>query len=106
MKTQSFFCCCVPECSFYPEYNSSLTVRTLTCNRLSHCLFDFDCPDFKIYEQEKYNYQEFNFLNLMHNKKMPSYETSHDIAMTRNGIKIICRPFTPEHHLKQDPTKP
>jgi len=49
MKTQSFFCCCVPECSFYPEYNSSLTVRTLTCNRLSHCLFDFDCPDFKIY---------------------------------------------------------
>jgi predicted transcriptional regulator len=24
----------------------SLRIETLTCNKLSHCLFDFECPDF------------------------------------------------------------
>lgn len=33
----------------------SLRIETLTCNKLSHCLFDFECPDFdEQYENEKY----------------------------------------------------
>ena len=35
--------------SFY-----SLKIETITCNKLSHCLFDFDCPNFDQYQNEKY----------------------------------------------------
>ena len=38
---------------------SRLQVKSLTCDKLSHCLFDFDCPTLEMYEKEKYNYQEF-----------------------------------------------
>lgn len=37
----------------------SLNIKTLTCDKLSHCLFDFDCADLNVYERETYNYQEF-----------------------------------------------
>ena len=30
----------------------SLIVRTLTCSKLTHCLFDFDCKDLNVYEDE------------------------------------------------------
>jgi len=31
----------------YVEHSTvNLRVETITCNKLSHCLFDFDCPDF------------------------------------------------------------
>ena len=52
----------------FNRYESQLVVRTLTCNKLSHCLFDFDCADFNVYEQESYNYQEFLFRNLRHHQ--------------------------------------
>ncbi len=37
-----------------------LELKTLTCDKLSHCLFDFDCVDLNVYERETYNYQEFS----------------------------------------------
>ena len=46
----------MPRCRMFNRYESQLVVRTLTCNKLSHCLFDFDCADFNVYEQESYNY--------------------------------------------------
>ena len=58
----------MPRCRMFNRYESQLVVRTLTCNKLSHCLFDFDCADFNVYEQESYNYQEFLFRNLRHHQ--------------------------------------
>jgi len=40
-----------------------LSLKTLTCDKLSHCLFDFDCVDLNIYEKEFYNYQEITLDN-------------------------------------------
>lgn len=41
---------CLSKCfsSFvYQEHHTvNLKIETITCNKLSHCLFDFDCPDF------------------------------------------------------------
>ena len=58
--------CFVPRCRMFNRFDSQLIIRTLTCNKLSHCLFDFDCEDFNVYEQETYNYQEMLFKNLRH----------------------------------------
>ena len=54
-------CPLIPSMSFYHNYSSNLVVRALTCNKLSHCLFDFDCVDFNAYQDEQYNYQDFMF---------------------------------------------
>jgi hypothetical protein len=33
---------------------------SLTCNKLSHCLYDFDCPSFdKVYKNEKYSFKKY-----------------------------------------------
>lgn len=53
-------------------------MRSLTCDKLSHCLFDFDCNDLNIYERETYNYQEFALENLRNGKSDHSEEVSHD----------------------------
>jgi hypothetical protein len=45
-------CPLIPSISFYQNYSSHLIVRALTCNKLSHCLFDFDCVDFNAYQDE------------------------------------------------------
>lgn len=42
-------------------HNFSLKIEAITCNKLSHCLFDFDCPDFAAYENEKYEHSTFKF---------------------------------------------
>ena len=43
-------------------YLNSLRVETVTCNKLSHCLFDFDCEDFaSAYENEQYEHDQFLF---------------------------------------------
>ena len=77
----------------FSRYESRLVVRTLTCNKLSHCLFDFDCADFNIYEQESYNYQEFLFKNLRHHQYIPPRQEPSDWLMTREGIKVTCTPI-------------
>ena len=84
--------CSFPVCRMYYRYDSNLTVRTLTCNKLSHCLFDFDCADFNIYEQESYNYQEFVFRNMRHHQHFPLELPPSDFLMTRDGNKICCEP--------------
>lgn len=52
---------CFPSCfTNEKEYTCDLVMCTLTCNKLSHCLYDFDCPSFdKTYKNEKYQYQKF-----------------------------------------------
>lgn len=60
-----FKCCCpssqrgLTQTGNGQGQTSKLEIRTLTCDKLSHCLFDFDCLDLNIYEKELYNYQEF-----------------------------------------------
>lgn len=51
-----------------------LEIKTLTCDKLSHCLFDFDCVDLNVYERETYNYQEFSLDSL---GALPSDKTSN-----------------------------
>lgn len=46
-------------------------MRTLTCDKLSHCLFDFDCLDLNIYEKEQYNFQEYSSDHLKLNTSAP-----------------------------------
>ena len=82
-----------PTCRVFKKFDSNLIVRTLTCNKLSHCLFDFDCADFNIYEQESYNYQEFLFKNLRHHQYIEQNKPPSDFLMTRDGIKITCTPI-------------
>ena len=59
----------------------------MTCNKLSHCLFDFDCQDFNTqYETEKYFHQEFNFENILHSVEEPSLLTSLDVSFHRKEM--------------------
>ena len=55
---------CFPMCfkdSQGSEYTADLSIFALTCNKLSHCLFDFDCPDYdKVYKKEIYKFDQFS----------------------------------------------
>jgi len=77
----------------FQRHTSTLIVRTLTCNKLSHCLFDFDCADFNVYEAESYNYQDFFFKNLNHHQFIPLNTPPSDFLMSRDGIKVTCQPI-------------
>jgi len=70
----------------------SLTIRTLTCNKLSHCLFDFDCPDFSMYEHEKYQFVEFKYHDLVSSKRHSPSQTDCDriLLRDRTGINVQC----------------
>ena len=72
----------------------------MTCNKLSHCLFDFDCADFNVYEQEQYNYQEFFFKKLQYHQYVQRDIQPEDIMMTREGIMVYCTPFSQMRKLK------
>lgn len=87
-KASNFF----PRCICSTSYSSNLTVRTLTCNKLSHCLFDFDCPDLSCYEHEKYQFVEFKYDKLTSNMQTGVSETICDRVMLRdrNGINVQC----------------
>ena len=53
-------CCCLvgylPQLQLVKQHQVNLKIETLTCNKLSHCLFDFDCADFSQYDAEKYEH--------------------------------------------------
>ena len=79
--------CPYPKC--YSQHVSTLTVRTLTCNKLSHCLFDFDCADFSEYKEEHYNYQEFVYKSskqrsMLHDQRQPEHLTTMDTILVRD----------------------
>lgn len=80
----------MPKCKCYTQTSSALTIRTLTCNKLSHCLFDFDCPDFSMYEQEKYMPVEFKYEDLVSSEFFKNTETVCDriILRDRTGINV------------------
>ena len=90
-----------PRINLYRRYNSTFTLRTLTCNRLSHCLFDFDCPDLSIYEQEQYNYQEFMYKTnarsinqsggMVHDTYASAGATFNDTFVMRKDLRIQCK---------------
>jgi len=67
---------------------SSLKIETITCNKLSHCLFDFDCPDFSQYENEKYDHQVFKFHSLFSNQNEPKMLSLLDLSFFRDQMKI------------------
>ena len=66
----------------------SLIVRTLTCSKLTHCLFDFDCKDLNVYEDEQYNFQEFNYRDCVHNKFQATSTTTNDRKSTQFSFDI------------------
>jgi len=53
-------------------------VQVLTCDKLSHCLFDFDCVDLNVYEKESYNYDYFEIKDLRSSQEDNSESTTHD----------------------------
>ena len=66
-----------------------LKIETITCNKLSHCLFDFDCPDFNSqYENEKYKHEEFELKNVVLPGKESELLSLLDIALIRNEMEI------------------
>lgn len=87
---------------FFNQWSGALTVRTLTCNKLSHCLFDFDCPDFNVYEQEQYQAQEFSFKDFVHHQHLPRTAPMKDYLMTRDGIMIHITSFEELRKLKRN----
>ena len=67
----------------------NLRVETLTCNKLSHCLFDFDCPDFnQQYENEVYRHHTFKFKNLVDFGQEPDLLTQLDLSLTRDNMDV------------------
>ena len=63
--------------------NSWLFFKALTCDKLSHCLFDFDCENLDIYDKEVYNYQEIIIGSLEGNSEADSQETLEDSTLFR-----------------------
>ena len=53
-------------------------MQVLTCDKLSHCLFDFDCADLNVYEKEQYNYDYFEIKHLKTTADDDSELTTHD----------------------------
>jgi hypothetical protein len=59
-------------------FNYSVQVQVLTCDKLSHCLFDFDCVDLNVYEKEQYNYDYFEIKDMRSTGEEDSENTTHD----------------------------
>lgn len=55
-----------------------MQVKALTCDKLSHCLFDFDCVDLNIYERETYNFDQFEINNLVFTGLESPETATHD----------------------------
>lgn len=68
--------------------NYRLRIEAITCNKLSHCLFDFDCPDFTQYENEKYEHFSTKFQNLYANQDEPKMLSLLDKSFYRDYMKL------------------
>ena len=81
-------CCLGPKASGNGSV-LGLKIETITCNKLSHCLFDFDCPDFNSqYENEKYKHEEFEFKKVVMPGKESELLSLLDICLIRNEMDI------------------
>ncbi len=63
-----------------------MQVQVLTCDKLSHCLFDFDCVDLNVYEKESYNYDYFEIKDLRSSQEDNSESTTHDSKLMRYNL--------------------
>jgi hypothetical protein len=93
IKASQPFCACLPVPKVVKTRSSKLCLRTLTCDKLSHCQFDFDCPDFAEYYNEKYHYQEFTFIpsetrNMIHDPTAPESATSEDTILYVDKVRV------------------
>ena len=83
---------------FYFNFNLfyfSLKIETITCNKLSHCLFDFDCPNFDQYENEKYQHQIFKYYNLTSSSNELKMLSINDMSLFRKDMIITQDPNEP-----------
>ncbi|CDW85377.1 fha domain [Stylonychia lemnae] len=80
-----------------------LNIKTLTCDKLSHCLFDFDCVDLNVYERETYNYQEFTLNALGQQEDQNQLKTTDDIAIMVEGTKITMDNYTESNNYLSNP---
>lgn len=73
----------------------SLKIETITCNKLSHCLFDFDCANFDQYENEKYQHQVFKYYNLTSSSNELKMLSINDMSLYRKEMAITQEPNDP-----------
>ena len=85
-------CCCFSKCFSKMQYTQlhhlTFRIEAVTCNKLSHCLFDFDCPNFDQYENEKYEFQHFKFQNLYSCTNETKLLTLMDLSIYRDEMKL------------------
>ena len=77
-----------------------MQVQALTCDKLSHCLFDFDCVDLNVYEKEQYNYDYFEIKDLRSGPEDTSETTTHDsnhLDSFLMRLVVLCR--SQVHHV-------
>ena len=67
-------------------------MKTLTCDKLSHCLFDFDCADLNVYERETYNYQEFTIDDI----KTSEPQSQDNVSNDSNSVPFTFQLLLPE----------
>ena len=67
----------------------SVQVQVLTCDKLSHCLFDFDCVDLNVYEKEQYNYDYFEIKDLISTGELSSETTTHDSKIKSSHFLVV-----------------
>lgn len=91
-KSFPCFSKCFPSFNYQQHYTVNLRVETITCNKLSHCLFDFDCPDFNAqYENEKYEHHVFKTKNLISNANEPKILSLLDQQFQRDDMMVTVR---------------
>ena len=73
---------------FFLKHFYSLRIEAITCNKLSHCLFDFDCPDFGQYENEKYEHFSSKFTNLYASEDEPKILSLIDKSYYRDYMQL------------------
>ena len=97
MSSCSIFKSCFPQYFKNPDIDDlsfDLVMYSLTCNKISHCLFDFDCPDFeKVYKNERYKFDQFRLsnlrtVNLSNNDKFQKH-FCHQASQTLNDTNMI-----------------
>lgn len=76
-------------------------MQVLTCDKLSHCLFDFDAADLNIYEKETYNYDYFEIKELRSGPEDTSDLTSHDGKKSIINIHTVVLYRSQVHHVSQ-----
>lgn len=77
-----------------------MQVQALTCDKLSHCLFDFDCVDLNVYEKEQYSCDSFEIKDLRSGPEDTSETTTHDSNQLESFLtRLVVLWRSKDHHV-------